>query len=1132
MGFKGGSDKLTELEVDGGTLSVDTDNNSVTLAAASVTNNLTVGGDIILDDGGSLKEAGGTAAITFDGSGNVTKLNLAAAAVAVADDHIVILDGGATGAPKAESIQDLLTAIAGSGISVSGNQLVADGGGTADSVAADDISLGNAAVSLATSAGNITIDAQGNNTDIIFKGTDATSDITMLTLDGGEAGAASFNSNVTVGDDLTVTGGDVTVGAAGNTTATTISTVTNTGTNAGKSLTVSAGSTTTNGNDLAGGNLILKSGGGDGTGTSEVQIWTKTNGTDAATQKLTVEATGDVSSLIDGAALKFGADGEVTLTHVHNTGLLLSDDSGIGTTKLMFGDSACFIQQQADGELGIDADSVINIVAPTLTLEGAMTVTATPDSEAASGIIAQFNAPDGDDNEVNRITVNTTSTGADAGISFMDNGTSKWTLGNQGSDDTLHVRSGYGVFSVTDEAVLTSAGKLTLLDGTTSSATQGGAIRLVSNDSNPMDDNHRLGVIEFAGAEDDSNTISVGARIQAICRDTWNGSNNDADLEFYTTDGTTESLVLTLDADKLATFASSVAITTDLDVDGTANLDNTDIDGTLTMDGSSFSLDSTDNSNITMTANAAGVKTLTIAAANSHGSGAGNIDVDADGSIDIDAAGNLTMDATAGSITLGAALADGQTLKLGKNGAVETIIAPHGTAGSEAYSVVNTSGDTDGAYGQGAMLFEATAGGIGIKWADGKDLWAEGGRAVITANEDAAAAIKLHADAGSSQTIQIINDEGTDSGAEAEGAILIEAAAGGIGLHGADDKRIWAEAGEVIVTANNNTGAAIKLHADAGANQTIQIINDAGTTDGSEGAGAIDIEATVGGISLHAADDKDIWVEGGQVVVTANHDAAGAIKLHADAGSSQTILVQNDAGTDAAAVNVAADAGGITLDAANAIVLDSDSGDITFSDGGTAQLAIDMDGTANAQIIQAKVDGDSIVFKQYDGVESARVHDANGYGGFGHKKLVQYVTGTFTKIDTVAQAVGYSGGVLSLSQSASEYNVMLPTATSNDEGKALVGWHMKMVLLNTFHDNMTGGGNINIFRGDASNDFIRGSIGAGVPDAQATGVKIDMNQSRAIFVTGAVRPGDMIDIVCIHADANNTIFAVSGQAYT
>ena len=36
--------------------------------------NLTVDGDIIIDDGGSLKEAGGTAAFTFDASGNVTKI--------------------------------------------------------------------------------------------------------------------------------------------------------------------------------------------------------------------------------------------------------------------------------------------------------------------------------------------------------------------------------------------------------------------------------------------------------------------------------------------------------------------------------------------------------------------------------------------------------------------------------------------------------------------------------------------------------------------------------------------------------------------------------------------------------------------------------------------------------------------------------------------------------------------------------------------------------------------------------------------------------------------------------------------------------------------------------------------------
>jgi len=102
---------------------------------------------------------------------------------------------------------------------------------------------------------------------------------------------------------------------------------------------------------------------------------------------------------------------------------------------------------------------------------------------------------------------------------------------------------------------------ITAQNTTASSATEGGKLDLRSNDGAAMGDNHRLGVIEFKGAEDASGTYSTGARIQAICRDAWDGSNNDADLEFYTTDGTTESKVLTLDADKLATFAGAVTVT-------------------------------------------------------------------------------------------------------------------------------------------------------------------------------------------------------------------------------------------------------------------------------------------------------------------------------------------------------------------------------------------------------------------------------------------------------------------------------------------------------------------------------------------------------------------------------------------
>ena len=63
-------------------------------------------------------------------------------------------------------------------------------------VAADDIQAGNAAVNITTSAGNITIDAAADDTDIILKGTDGGVDTTFLTIDGSAAGKATFNDEV------------------------------------------------------------------------------------------------------------------------------------------------------------------------------------------------------------------------------------------------------------------------------------------------------------------------------------------------------------------------------------------------------------------------------------------------------------------------------------------------------------------------------------------------------------------------------------------------------------------------------------------------------------------------------------------------------------------------------------------------------------------------------------------------------------------------------------------------------------------------------------------------------------------------------------------------------------------------
>ena len=88
-------------------------------------------------DGNLNLKGGSTTGLALNSSGEVTTFNIPAATVAQASDHIIFLDGGATGAPKAESIDDFLTAIAGSGISVSSSQLTASGGGTA----ADDSNL-------------------------------------------------------------------------------------------------------------------------------------------------------------------------------------------------------------------------------------------------------------------------------------------------------------------------------------------------------------------------------------------------------------------------------------------------------------------------------------------------------------------------------------------------------------------------------------------------------------------------------------------------------------------------------------------------------------------------------------------------------------------------------------------------------------------------------------------------------------------------------------------------------------------------------------------------------------------------------------------------------------------------------
>ena len=81
--------------------------------------------------------------------------------------------------------------------------------------AADDLGAGDAAVTLTTTSGDITIDAQANDSDIIFKGTDDSSDTTFLTIDGSAAGKATFNNEIVSGAVIT-SGAGLVIADAGN----------------------------------------------------------------------------------------------------------------------------------------------------------------------------------------------------------------------------------------------------------------------------------------------------------------------------------------------------------------------------------------------------------------------------------------------------------------------------------------------------------------------------------------------------------------------------------------------------------------------------------------------------------------------------------------------------------------------------------------------------------------------------------------------------------------------------------------------------------------------------------------------------------------------------------------------------
>ena len=98
-----------------------------------------------------------------------------------------------------------------------------------------------------------------------------------------------------------------------------------------------------------------------------------------------------------------------------------------------------------------------------------------------------------------------------------------------------------------------------------------------------VDGTTNLDVVDIDGAVDMSTTLTVGGVVDIT--DTTDSSDFSGDTGALRTEGG-------------ASIAQKLFVGTDLAVDGTSNLDNTDIDGTLVVDGTNISLDSTSTLNI------------------------------------------------------------------------------------------------------------------------------------------------------------------------------------------------------------------------------------------------------------------------------------------------------------------------------------------------------------------------------------------------------------------------------------------------------------------------------------------------------------------------------------------------------
>lgn len=333
--------------------------------------------------------------------------------------------------------------------------------------------------------------------------------------------------------------------------------------------------------------------------------------------------------------------------------------------------------------------------------------------------------------------------------------------------------------------------------------------------------------------------------------------------------------------------------------------------------------------------------------------------------------------------------------------------------------------------------------------------------------------------------------------------------------------------GTIAFTNFSNTGTfttaggTASVNASSNFNTVINSGTSTGTvTVGNAAAGAITVDSGAG-ISIDAATASNFTVTGatqdltlastgGSVKINATEDAAGAIALTANGGTSETITITASQGTGVGSVTLDSTAGGITLSAALA---SADAINLAASAGG-----VDIDGALQVNIASSQNAGDAVRINA-----SAGGIDIDAAGAAGEDITVDNAAGSVAI--TAGEAAGdaivinASGGGVDITAATNDLDLVATAASANLSGGEAAA---DAVRLNA--SNAAGGMDIDAGTAGIAID----STGAISLDAAAasnfsvSGAGIDLNFASAAGRIIATSGEDAADTIYLHADAGTS----------